>query len=77
MNGPLALQQVDLAIDQFEVHVHQCAMCLVQGNLLCSEGTYIAEDVATLRAEIRRPMRGPHRGFDLMRRRSAIRPAAA
>ncbi|MCI4318443.1 MAG: hypothetical protein L3J96_07885 [Thermoplasmata archaeon] len=65
MSANLTLHEVDLAIDQFDLHVHQCSMCLVQGNLLCSEGRYIAEDVAGLQAAIRRPMRGPHPVFGL------------
>ncbi|MCI4339960.1 MAG: hypothetical protein L3K06_02110 [Thermoplasmata archaeon] len=71
MSAVLSLEQVDLAIDHFELHVHQCNLCLVQGNRLCTEGRFIAEDVATLQAEIRRPMRRPSRGLDVLRRRSA------
>jgi len=77
MNGALMLRQVDFAIDAFDVHVHQCSLCLVYGNLLCTEGRFYAEDVAILQAAIKRPMRGPTRGFDVLRRRSAMRAAVA
>jgi|HubBroStandDraft_1064217.scaffolds.fasta_scaffold372222_2 hypothetical protein len=77
MNGALMLRQVDFAIDQFDVHVHQCSLCLVYGNLLCTEGQYMAEDVAMLQAEIKRPMRGPVRSLDLFRRQPEPTPLAA
>lgn len=77
MNGALMLRQVDFAIDQFDLHVHQCSLCLVYGNLLCTEGRFIAEDVAMLQAAIKRPMRGPVRGLDTLRRRPVSVAAAA
>ncbi len=77
MSAALSIEQVDVAIDHFELHVHQCDLCLVRGNSLCNEGRFIAEDVATLQAEIKRPMRGPRRGLDVLRRRSASYQAGA
>jgi len=76
MNGALMLRQVDFAIDLFDLHVHQCSVCLVQGNLLCTEGQFRAEDVADLRSRMKRPMRGPVRGFDVFRRGSVAAPAS-
>ena len=75
MSAALALQEVDLMIDHFELHVHQCDLCLVYGNRLCNEGRFMAEDVATMRAEIRRPMRRRSGGLWMLRRRSV--PALA
>ena len=77
MIGALESSPIALAIDEFDLHVHLCSFCLVRGNRLCTEGQYIAEDVATLRAAIKRPMRGPHRGFDLLRRSAILRQAVA
>jgi hypothetical protein len=76
VNGAMMLRQVDVAIDQFDLHVHQCRLCLTHGNLLCTEGTFRAEDVASAQAQIKRPMRGPVRGLDLLRRRPEAAPAA-
>lgn len=76
MNGALMLRQVDFAIDQFDLHVRGCSVCLVQGNLLCTEGYFRAEDVAELQAAIKRPMRGPLPAFDLLRRLPATLAAA-
>lgn len=77
MIGAIEVSPVSLAIDEFDLHVHLCSFCLVRGNRLCNEGRFIAEDVATLRAAIKRPMRGPHRGFDLLRRSANLRQAVA
>jgi len=68
MMADLTIGSVELAVDQFELHVHRCDLCLVRGNSLCMEGGFIAEDVATLRAKIERPMKGPQRRMSVLRR---------
>lgn len=77
MIASLPIQPMDLALNDLELHIHGCAFCLVEGNELCYEGRFLAEDAAIRRQDIQRPTRRPIRHFVLLRREGAEEAAVA
>ena len=68
MSADLLLEPVELSLLNWDFHVDRCTFCLTQGNELCYEGQYLADEfsIDRLKAEApehptRRPILAPER----------------
>lgn len=50
------VEEMDVAAAEWDDHVAGCDECLIQGNDLCYEGSYLAEEVAATRRAPRAPV---------------------
>ena len=50
------VEAMEIAAAEWDVHVADCDECLAQGNDLCYEGSFLAEEVAATRRAPRAPV---------------------
>ena len=74
MNALQAIERIELAVDEWSLHVEACDVCLVDANRLCYEGQYLADEVVLTRAKIQAPERAPAREPVLTPRRRPLFP---
>lgn len=59
MNPVMVIEQIELRVRDWTVHVERCDVCLADGNNLCYEGQYLADEVVFTREKAdstRRPI---------------------
>jgi hypothetical protein len=68
VSDDLFLEPVALSMLSWDFHIDRCSFCLSQGNSLCYEGQYLADEVSITRMRAdgparpsRRPILAPER----------------
>lgn len=74
MNAVRAIEQIELAVRDWTVHVERCDVCLAEGTTLCYEGQYLADEVVVIRDRAEQAPRSPWRAPTLAPRRRPIFP---
>ena len=49
MNAVRAIEEIELAVQDWTLHVERCDVCLAEGNALCYEGQYLADEIVLVR----------------------------
>lgn len=74
MNAVQTIERIELAVHEWTVHVERCDVCLEDGNALCYEGQYLADEVVLVRESADRAPRATWRAPTLHPKRRAIFP---